>query len=397
MGDPALAEKLVTEKLDDLLTDHPPEETPTAEFLGLQFDAGLAWVHFPEGQGGLGVSHKLQRTVNERLSTAGAPNPFLRNPIGYANCAPTLVNHGSPVQTNRYLRPLFTGEEIWCQLFSEPTAGSDLASLASRARRDGDEWALSGQKVWTTLAHVAKWGIVLARSDPEQDKHAGITCFIVDMTAPGVDVRPLRQMTGEAEFNEVFLDDVRVGDDARLGPEGQGWRVAMTTLMNERVAMGGTSGRRKRGPMGDALAVWERRVDQDPVRRDAIVRLWIKTEVARMTRLRAAQNRARGAPGPEESVVKLMIADLNKSVYAGALSCMGADGMLYDSYTMTRPDNLFTSEPSVQKAFLRAQANSIEGGTSDIMRNVLGERALGLPPEPRVDKGIAWSQLPRNL
>ena len=177
--------------------------------------------------------------VDTTLRPAGAPIPFLRNPIGYGMAAPTVAAHGTDGQKARYLRPLFTGEEIWCQLFSEPGAGSDLAGLSARAVRDGDEWVVNGQKVWTTLAHLARWGMLVARTDPDQPKHKGLTYFVVDMGAPGVEVKPLRQITGEAEFNEVFLSDVRIPDADRLGDVGEGWRVSLTTLMHERVSIGG--------------------------------------------------------------------------------------------------------------------------------------------------------------
>ncbi len=230
-----------------LLEELPPKETDRTSFLGRQFDLGLAWVHFPEGHGGLGRSPKLQKLINETLLGAGAPHPYAGNPIGYGMGAPTVVTHGSEDQKRRYLKPLFTGEEVWCQLFSEPGAGSDLAAVRTMARRsgegwilrDGDEWVVNGQKVWTTLAHLARWGMLIARTDPEQPKHKGMTYFVVDMHAPGVEVRPLYQITGEAEFNEVYFTDVRIPDAERLGEVGEGWRVSLTTLMNERVAIGG--------------------------------------------------------------------------------------------------------------------------------------------------------------
>src|SRR5512138_2627291 len=223
-------EQRVDELCDQLLAEHDPKTTKPADFLGAQFDLGLGWVHFPEGNGGLGLSPKLQNVINQRVLAAGGPLPYARNPIGYGMCAPTIVTHGSDAQKQRYLRPLFTGEEVWCQLFSEPGAGSDVASLSTRAVRDGDEWVISGQKVWTTLAHVARWGLLVARTDPDVPKHKGLTYFVVDMQAPGVEVRPLYQITGEAEFNEVYFTDVRIPDAERLGEVGEGWRVSLTTL-----------------------------------------------------------------------------------------------------------------------------------------------------------------------
>ena len=232
-------EQRVGDLIDELLREHPPASTGTVQFLGAQFDLGLAWVHFPEGYGGLGLSPRLQSLVNERVLAAGGPNPYYRNPIGYGMCGPTVVEWGTEEQKRRYLRPLFTGEEIWCQLFSEPGSGSDFAGLSSRGVRDGDEWIVNGQKVWTTLAHISRWGLLVVRTDPEAVKHAGLTAFVVDMHAPGVEVRPLRQMTGEAEFNEVYFTDTRIPNAEILGSPGDGWRVSLTTLMNERVSIGG--------------------------------------------------------------------------------------------------------------------------------------------------------------
>ena len=387
----------VIELCDQLLAEHDPKSTPSAEFLGAQFDLGLGWVHFPEGNGGLGLSPKLQSTVSARLLAAGAPLPYGRNPIGYGMCAPTLVVHGSDAQKQRYLRPLFTGEEIWCQLFSEPGAGSDVASLAMRADRDGEEWTLNGQKVWTTLAHVSRFGIVLARTDPEKVKHKGMTMFVVDMHAPGVEVRPLMQATGEAEFNEVYMTDVRIPDAERLGDVGEGWGVSLTTLMNERVSIGGQVSPRGSGIIALALRAWQRSpLHGDPVARDQLAQLWIEAEVNRLTNMRAAQGRVKGTPGPEGSVGKMAMAGLNQRLMSFVMDLLGPDAMLYPSgYPMDRPTTAMDlSNP--QKAFIRVQANSIEGGTTNIMKNILGERVLGLPGEPRADKKVPWSQVPRS-
>jgi alkylation response protein AidB-like acyl-CoA dehydrogenase len=390
-------EARVVELCDDLLRKLDPKTTPLAEFLGAQFDLGLGWVHFAEGYGGLGLSPKLQNAINGKLFAAGAPIPYARNPIGYGMCAPTLVTHGSDAQKKRYLRPLFTGEEIWCQLFSEPGAGSDVASLSMRAVRDGEEWVVNGQKVWTTLAHVSRFGIVLARTDPEQVKHKGLTMFVVDMQAPGVEVRPLVQATGDAEFNEVYYTDVRIPDAERLGDVGEGWHVSLTTLMNERVSIGGQVNPRGSGVIAVAVNQWKRNGRRaDPVARDNLMRLWVDAEVNRLTNMRASQRRAMGTPGPEGSVGKLAMAGLNQRIMSFVMDLMGPEALLYPSgYTMARPRNAMDlSNP--QKAFLRVQANSIEGGTTNIMKNILGERVLGLPGEPRADKDVPWSQVPRS-
>jgi alkylation response protein AidB-like acyl-CoA dehydrogenase len=390
-------EQRVIDLVEDLLASFPPKKTEARTFLGEQFDRGLAWVHFPEGHGGLELSPKLQKTINERIFGAGGPNPYGRNPIGYGMCGPTVVVWGSDEQKQRYLRPLFTGEEIWCQLFSEPGSGSDFAGLSSKGVRDGDEWIVNGQKVWTTLAHVSRWGLLVVRTDPDVPKHAGLTAFVVDMQAPGVETRPLRQMTGEAEFNEVYFTDVRIPDKERLGGPGDGWRVSLTTLMNERVSIGGAIVPQGSGPIAEAVRIWRQLPEErkDAARRDELMTLWIEAEVLRLTNIRAGQNRKVGVPGPEGSTGKLAFAEGNKKVYDFCVSLLGADGMLYSSYEMVRPETAMFSD-SVQKAFLRSRANSIEGGTSEVMRNILGERVLGLPGDVRVDREVAWKDVPRN-
>jgi len=392
----------VDELADRLLADMPPDRTPAIEFLGAQFDRGLAWVQYPEGDGGLGLTPKDQQTVQARLAAAGAPVSGLKNPIGYGMCAPTIVSHGTDEQKRRYLRPMFTAEEIWCQLFSEPGSGSDVASLSTRAVRDGDEWLLNGQKVWTTLAHLSKFGLLLARTNPDVPKHKGITAFLIDMESPGVDVRPLYQITGEAEFNEVFFTDVHMPDAARLGAEGDGWRVAVTTLMNERVSIGGGIGRRGTGPIADAVRIWKERWSgngspQACALRDRLVSSWIRSEVTSMTNQRAAQVRRAGTPGPEGSVGKLAYAEENQRIYDLCMDLLGNEGMLYPAgYPMIRPERLGMGTADVHKAFLRVRANSIEGGTSEVMRNILGERVLGLPGDVRNDKELAWKDVPRS-
>lgn len=390
-------EEYVEGLVDDLLSSTPPSTSSEVEFLGAQYDAGLAFVHFPKGYGGLGLSRKLAPVIASRLHKAGAPNLAARNAIGYGMAAPTILALGTEEQKRRYLRPLFTGEEIWCQLFSEPSAGSDVASLGTRAVRDGDEWILDGQKVWTTLAHTSRFGMVLARSDPEAEKHKGLTYFVVDMHAPGVEVRPLRQLTGDAEFNEVFFSGVRVPDSERLGAVGEGWRGAIVTLMNERVSIGGAIAPRGSGPISSAVEIWRSMAPdrRSPAQKDRLVSLWIQAEVLRLTNMRAAAASALGTPGPEGSTGKLAYAEINKDIYEFCVDLLGAAGMLYDTYEMRRPEGAGgTGSPT--RMFLRSRANSIEGGTSEVMRNILGERVLGLPGDVRVDKGIPWSKVPRS-
>jgi alkylation response protein AidB-like acyl-CoA dehydrogenase len=385
--------------IDELVATHEPRATDVTKFRGAQYDAGLAWVHFPEGFGGLGLAPTLQRHIDQRVREAGARAPHGTLFFGLSLAGPTVATHGSDELRARALRPMFTGEEIWCQLFSEPGAGSDLAGLATRAVRDGDEWIVNGQKVWNTLAHLADRGMLVARTDPKLPKHKGLTYFMVDMHAPGVEVRPLRQITGEAEFNEVYLTDVRIADSDRIGDIGEGWRVSMTTLMNERTTIGGaSSGLRRAGPLAEMLDIWKHREDQDPVLRDKLARFYIDFTVLGYINQRAAAQRKAGNPGPEGSIAKLQLATLNQTAYELCIDLLGPDGLVGYDYTFKRPDEAGIDAPlgSARKMFLRARANSIEGGTSEIMRNILGERILGLPGEPRVDRDVPWSQVPRS-
>jgi alkylation response protein AidB-like acyl-CoA dehydrogenase len=392
----------VDELVDQLLADLPPKDTKPVDFLREQYDRGLAWVHYPKGNGGLGLEPSDQQRTQSRLASAGAPIAGIKNPIGYGMCAPTIVAHGTDEQKARYLRPLFSNEEIWCQLFSEPGAGSDVAGLATKAEKDGEEWVLNGQKVWTTLAHISSFGLIIARTNPDVPKHRGMTALLVDMHAPGVEIRPLFQITGEAEFNEVFFTDVRLTDADRIGPEGDGWRVAVTTLMNERVSIGGAVTRRGGGPMAEVLRLWkERWTGQTSLQalalKDRVMKSWIKAEAYSMTNARAAATRKAGTPGPEGSVSKLAMAEENKVVYDLCMDLMGSDAMLFPSgYPMIRPDLVGMTDPDPRKLFLRMRANSIEGGTSEVMRNILGERVLGLPGDARGDKDIPWKDVPRS-
>ena len=372
----------------ELLAAHPVDTTPDHELRAARFDAGLAFVHFDNGFGGRGGSISEQADVESVFAVAGAADWSARNVIGLGMAAPTIHAHGTGDQKRRFLRPLFTGEEIWCQLFSEPGAGSDLAGLTTKAVPAPGGWRVTGQKVWTTLAHVARWGLLLARTDPEQPKHRGITYFLLDMTAPGVDVRPLRQLTGEAEFNEVYLDDVFVPDDAVLGTIGGGWPVARTTLMNERVSLGGRTAQRGSGPSAALVETFRAAQAQGragAAELDRVMRLWIRAEAARRTNQRASERLRRGTPGPEGSIAKLQMAEGNKAIYDLCVELRGQDALLYRGYPETRPEAAAVHGGSgdVSYDYLRSLANSIEGGTSEVLRTILGERVLGLPPEPR--------------
>jgi alkylation response protein AidB-like acyl-CoA dehydrogenase len=395
------AASLVAERVDKLLAELDPAATDDVEFRGRQFDLGLAWVHFPEGSGGLGLPPVLQKDVDRRVHAAGAADPGTRHFFGLTMAGPVVVTHGDEAMRSRLLRRVFTGEDAWCQLFSEPGAGSDLAGLSTRAVRDGDEWVVSGQKVWNTLAHEADRGMLVARTDPDAPKHKGLTYFALDMHAPGVEVRPLRQITGEAEFNEVYMADVRVPDSDRIGDVGDGWRVAMTTLMNERTVIGGGGAppTRGSGAIAEALRIWTEEVaDHHPAVRDRLTKLWIEAEVLRLTNIRGSQNRKAGNPGPEGSIAKLKFAEVNMAIYELCVDLLGAAALAGYDYTMRRAESLGLVGPpgSARKMFLRSRANSIEGGTSEIQRNILGERVLGLPGEPRVDKDVPWSQVARS-
>jgi alkylation response protein AidB-like acyl-CoA dehydrogenase len=386
----------VVQATKQLLADYPPDTTEPQKFWGAQFDAGLAWVHFPVGRGGLGASPKLQEPIDMMLREAHAPVNFAINPIGVGMAGPTVLTHGSDELQERTLRKNFTCEEVWCQLFSEPGAGSDLAGLATSAVRDGDEWIVNGQKVWTTLAHMASWGLLVARTDTEAPKHKGLTYFVIDMHAPGVEVRPLRQITGDAEFNEIFMTDARIPDAHRLGEVGNGWAVSMTTLMNERTSIGGAVSQRGSGYIGEAVKMWKEKGHTDPAKREKLMQLWCDAEVARLTNIRAQQSRTGGNPGPEGSVGKLAFAENNKKILDFVQELRGPEGMLVSDYEMRRPTSALEGGSDITKMFLRSRANSIEGGTSEIMRNILGERVLGLPGEPRTDKDLPWSKVPRS-
>ncbi|MER5459946.1 acyl-CoA dehydrogenase family protein [Streptomyces sp. NPDC002668] len=387
----------VRNRTKELLAAHPPAGTDRTDFLKARFDAGLAWVHYPKGLGGLDAPRTLQTAVDAELTAAGAPdNDPRRIGIGLGMAAPTILKYGSEEVKQRFLRPLWVGEEVWCQLFSEPGAGSDLAALGTRAVREGDDWVINGQKVWTSSAHVARWAILIARTDPDLPKHRGITYFICDMTDPGVEVRPLRQITGEAEFNEVFLTNVRIPDAHRLGEVGEGWKVAQTTLMNERVSIGGSRLPREGGMIGPIAQTWRERPElRNHDLHQRLLTLWVEAEVARLAGERLRQQLAAGQPGPEGSGMKLAFARLNQEISGLEVELLGEEGLLYDDWTMSRPDFVDFTGRDAGYRYLRSKGNSIEGGTSEVLLNIVAERVLGLPSEPRNDKDVAWKDLAR--
>ena len=365
----------------------------TEKFLADLGESGWAAPTWPSEYAGAGLAPSQARIVNEELNRFQVPRSW--NIIGIGMGGPTILQWGTEEQKAKYLLPMVQNKEIWCQLFSEPGNGSDAAGLSTRAVRDGDEWIVNGQKVWTTFAHLARWGLLIARSNPDLPKHQGLTYFIVDMKAPGVDVRPLRQMTGDAEFNEVFFTDVRIPDSDRLGPEGDGWRVATTTLMNERVALSGAGstggGNVGGGPADDLVrkaresGAWD-----DPVLRDRLVSQLIEARLIKVTNLRSAAARRAGRPaGPEGSVTKLIQAEHNQRLQELAVDLLGAS-----STAWVGGDH--TGEAQSVRGFLRSRANTIEGGTSEVMRNILAERVLGLPRDDHGPRDRPWRDIPRN-
>jgi len=379
-----MADRELSDQIADLAATHATGDRRS--YLGARYDAGLAWVHFPRGHGGLGLPRTEQAAVDAEFTRHGAPaTAQADNVIGYGMAAPIILEFGTDEQRNTLLRRIFTGEDIWCQLFSEPGAGSDLAAVATRAVQDGADWLVTGQKVWTSFAHTAKWAILLARTDPDVSKHAGLTYFIADMTAPGVEVRPLRQITGEAEFNEVFFTDVRVPDSARLGAPGQGWAVAQSTLMNERMAISGGA-ERESGMIAALAGLWRERPElRRPALHERLMRLWVEAEAYRFSGERQRQLLLAGRPGPEGSGSKITFARLNQESTALELEILGEEGLQHEDWSLRRPTESNLLAGGATHRYLRAKGNSIEGGTSEILRNVIAERVLGLPREPRVD------------
>jgi alkylation response protein AidB-like acyl-CoA dehydrogenase len=381
-------------------------------------DSGWAAPTWPEQWHGKGLAAKGAAAVREMLAEAQAPGPPAG--LGAMLAGPTIIAHGTDDQRRRYLRAILAGEEAWCQLFSEPGAGSDLASLQCRAVQDGDEWVINGQKVWTSGGQAADLGMLLARTNPDAPKHRGITYFAIEMDQPGVDVRPLREMTGRALFNEVFFTDARVHRDAMIGGLDEGWAVALTTLANERVALGGGGGavggmpgrkggmlelragdvgsRPARGRTGTAAAMGARgfellrRLSEqlgrtgDPIIRQKLAQLYTLDEISRYTQLRAKSALAQGGrPGPEASTGKLQISRITRLSRDLGMEILGASGMLHG------PDAPMNG--AVQELALFSPAVSIYGGSDEVQHNIIGERVLGLPKEPATDRDVPFRDL----
>jgi alkylation response protein AidB-like acyl-CoA dehydrogenase len=364
--------------LEEKSAEEEAKEAADAQaWKALEFDAGFGWITGPEEYGGRALPSTYERAYRE-VATRYATPPMMVFAIGLGMVAPTILAHATPEVRDAYLRRLYRGQLIACQLFSEPVAGSDLAGVQTRAVRDGDEWVLSGQKVWTSGAHLSDIGEIITRTSPDKPKHKGLTMFVVDMKAPGVDIRPLRQMTGGASFNEVFFDEVRVADSHRLGDVDEGWTVALTTLMNERAAIGaGGSGF---GSLGFTRFIQMARhfgVADDPVVRQQLADVYVHTQVARMTNLRAmARIKAGQLPGPEMSIAKLAGTQNMQRVAAMLGPLLGprlvADSGEWGAYAWS-------------EYVLGIPGGRIAGGTDEVMRNIVGERVLGLPKEPRLE------------
>jgi len=364
-------------------------------------DSGLVVPTWPRDYGGLELTSPQARSAEELLRPY---NLGRLNPLGLNLAAPALFAHGTERQRLRYLPPMVRNEEVWCQLFSEPGSGSDLASLGTQAVRDGDHWVVTGQKTWTTWAHLADFGVLLARTDVDRPKREGITYFLVDLRQPGVEVRPLRHMGGEVDFNEVFLDEALVSDAARIGEVGEGWKVANATLSGERqmVAGSGSGGVDRIGGSGaaylirlarQASAEGRRGGWDDPVRRDEILRLWCEERVREWTNQRVrAQLRAGRPPGPESSIGKVHQGSLNQRIQVMATSILGAGATAWAD----TGGEWSKGVPFEVRGMLRSRANTIEGGTTEVNKNILGERVLGLPREPDPWNGAPWRDVPRS-
>jgi alkylation response protein AidB-like acyl-CoA dehydrogenase len=398
----------ITTEVERLLRDRLPNDWVTAidrddpaalAEARTKVDADELWAHlagagyvtptWPTEYGGLGVPPNVGRAIGRALGRYKVPR--FDNPVGVDLAGPAIMKWGSEDQKERFLRPIARNEEIWCQLFSEPGAGSDLAGLATRAVLDGESWSVRGQKVWTSLGHLASFGLLLARTNPDAPKHRGITAFIMPMKQPGVVVRPLRQITGDAEFCEVFFDDARVDDSLRIGPVDEGWRVAISILMNERSAGSGSGAALPGTVAGRSVVALIRRHApvMDPVLRQRLAQAYIEDRLVTLTNQRAADRRRAGQPpGPEGSVTKLFFSEHTQRLQNLAVDLEGPAVQAWPEGDRWLQNTAWS--------LMRVRAKTIAGGTSEVQRNVLGERMLGLPKEPDVDRTVPWSEIPRS-
>ena len=367
-------EQAFRDELREWVGENHPGEEPAGDEAGFEFRkewqrklhaAGYAGLSWPEEYGGKGATLIEQAIFGEEMARAKAPSTA--NVLGLVMGGPVVIAHGSDEQKQRYLEPILSAEEIWCQGFSEPDSGSDLASLKTRAVKDGDDWVVTGQKVWTTFAHQAKWCMLVARTDQDAPKHKGLTYFLMDMEQEAVQVRPLRQITGESEFNELFIEEARIPDENVVGGVGNGWGVAITTLMHERAGLGAASAAGIKIALGQLIELaTERGVADAPLVRQRIAGLMIEAEALRLNAWRGlTQIMKTGVPGPEGSLPKLQWAAVNQGLTELAMDIRGEEGPIRESDWTYR--------------FLRARANSIEGGTTEILKNIIAERVLGLP------------------
>ena len=348
--------------------------------------AGYTVPHWPRPWG-LDADPIHQIIIDEELRCARVSRPY--NPIGIGWAGPTLLAAGTEEQKARYLMPLVEGTDIWCQLFSEPGSGSDLAGLGTRAVRDGDEWIVNGQKIWTSLGHQARYGILIARTDPDAPKHRGISYFVCPMDTPGIEIRPIIEMTGGHTFNEVFLTDVRIPADHLVGEVNDGWRLAKVTLSNERVSLSSGGALWGQGPGADDLLdiVRARGGVHDPVMRERLVDLYIESQILRLIRLRTVTAAIKGTePGPEASIRKILADEHGQHILAAAKDLAGAGGMLTDVGPLGAPVDLW------HHGYLFAPALTVGGGTGDVQRNIVAERVLGLPHDIDVEEGRTWSE-----
>jgi len=349
---------------------------------------GFAGILWPRSYGGREGTPMQQIIFGQEEERYAVPTTVFNQGVGMA--MPTVMTYGTPEQLARYPRPALFGDEVWCQLFSEPAAGSDLAGLRTRAVRDGDDWVIDGQKIWTSYAHFADFGMLVVRTDPAVAKHAGLTFFIVDMKTPGIEIRPIRQISGTSNFSEVFFSEVRIPDSQRLGAVEEGWKVALTMLANERFTVG-----RAEGPDFDEILALTQTVDLDGVRavddsavRERLADWYVRSAGIKYTRLRSQTALSRGkAPGPENSILKLVSATKLQEIAAFGIDLMGMAG------TVTDPE-LAAMHGLFQQALLYAPSKRIAGGTDEILRNIIAERVLGLPADIRADKGLAFNQIP---
>ena len=358
------------------------------EWQAKKAEAGYAAITWPKEFGGLGGTPIQQVIYNQEETNYMVPRGIFE--IGLGMCIPTLMKWGTREQIERFTPPALRGEEIWCQLFSEPAAGSDLAGIRTRAEKQGEEWVVNGQKIWTSGAHYSDWGILVTRTDPNMPKHKGLTFFFLNMKSPGIEIRPIKQISGDRNFNEVFFTDVRIPDSQRLGQPGEGWKVSLTTLMNERLAVGESP-----GPDFDELFELAREIEfedgpaiRDPSVREKLAEWYVQGQGLKFARFRTMTALSRGeTPGPEASIGKV--------VHAKRLQDMASFGMeLMDSAGPVMERDLLPFGKLFQHAYMFAPGMRIAGGTDEILRNIIAERVLGLPQDIRVDKDIPFKELP---